>query len=60
MKICVISYSQNAHAPKRLIEEGRKRGHKMYLAIWEETYLDIQSNKIYFGDKQSKKMNMKI
>lgn len=51
MKICVISYSQNAHAPKRLIEEGRKRGHEMYLAIWEETYLDIQSNKIYFGDK---------
>lgn len=51
MKICVISYSKTIHAAKRLIEEGEKLGHEMYLTTWEDIYVDIRSEKIYFGDK---------
>ncbi len=51
MKICVISYAKSIHAPKKIVEEGKKRGHEVYLTTWEDIFLDIRSGSIYFGDK---------
>ncbi len=53
MKICVISASKNFYAPKKLLEEGKKAGHDVYLTTWEDIIIDIQKENIYFGDKKN-------
>lgn len=52
MKICVISYFKSVHAPQRIMHEGKKRGHKMYLTTWEDIYLEVSPKGIYLGDKK--------
>lgn len=52
MKICIISSHVGLHAPTRIIEEGQKRGHEMHLTTWEDLYIDISSNRFYFGNAQ--------
>ena len=52
MKICIIASHKNLYAPKRIVEEGKKRGHDMYLTTWEDIIVNLDSNKLYFGDKK--------
>lgn len=48
MKICIISGVPQAYAPKRLMEEGKKRGHEMTLIHWNELCLKIEKGSIDF------------
>ena len=50
MKICVISPVANSHAPRRIMEEGLKRNHEMYLLSWEDLRVEISAGNLYFGD----------
>jgi len=52
MKICVISSHANLHAPTRIMEEGVKRGHEMYLTTWEDLFIDISNSNFYIGDSK--------
>lgn len=52
MKICVISSHANLHAPTRIMEEGAKRGHEMYLTTWEDLFINISHPNFYFGDSK--------
>ncbi len=52
MKICVISSHFGLHAPTRIIEEGKKRGHEMHLTTWEDLRIDISNDHFYLGDEQ--------
>lgn len=52
MKICVVAVNKEDYAPKRIFEEGIKRGHKMHLTTWLDLCLDIKENSIFFGDSK--------
>lgn len=52
MKICVICVERTDYAPKRIIEEGKKRGHVMYITSWLDIIVKIDENKIFIGDNK--------
>lgn len=50
MKICVIAVNKTDYAPQRLIQEGLKRGHEMYLTTWNSLHVNIGDLELYIGD----------
>lgn len=52
LKICIIASHKNFYVPDRLMAEGRKRGHTMYLTTWEDLYVNLDNKKIFIGDKK--------
>jgi len=51
MKICVITGVPSAYAPKRIIEEGIRLGHKMHLANWEDIKIIVNENGLRICDQ---------
>ncbi len=52
MKICVICVEKNDYAPKRIIEEGKKAGHKMYLTRWLDLAINLRKGRLLIGDQK--------
>lgn len=52
LKICVIASHKNFYVPDRLMAAGRKRGHDMHITTWEDLYINLESGKIFIGDKK--------
>ncbi|MDO9231206.1 MAG: ATP-grasp domain-containing protein [bacterium] len=52
MKICVICVEKTDYAPKRIMQEGKKRGHEMYITSWLDVVVKVDKNKIYIGDNK--------
>lgn len=48
MKICVIALNKNDYAPQRIFESGKKAGHAVHLATWNEVSLEFGKGKIRF------------
>ncbi|OGI17536.1 MAG: hypothetical protein A2Z52_02235 [Candidatus Moranbacteria bacterium RBG_19FT_COMBO_42_6] len=54
MKICVISVNKNDYAPKRFREEGKKRGHSMYITTWSDLVCRLDKNGLFLGSGNKK------
>ena len=49
MKICIIALNKTDYAPQRIFESGKKEGHNMHIATWNEITLDLGQGKIEFS-----------
>ncbi|OGI21577.1 MAG: hypothetical protein A3J06_00895 [Candidatus Moranbacteria bacterium RIFCSPLOWO2_02_FULL_48_19] len=54
MKICIISVNKSDYAPRRFFEEGKKRGHQMYLTTWASLVFKLDEDGFYLGDGNKK------
>jgi len=52
MKICIICVEKTDYAPKRILEEGKKMGHAMYITSWSDVIVDMSEKGVYIGDKK--------
>lgn len=52
MKICVITSNRNNYASQRIFAEGKKRGHQIHIAKWEELSLQLNKGCLFFVDKK--------
>jgi len=48
MKICIIALNKNDYAPQRIFESGKKSGHTVHLATWNEVSLEFEKGKTSF------------
>jgi ribosomal protein S6--L-glutamate ligase len=52
MKICIICVNKTDYVPKRIFEEGKKRGHEMYLMTWLDVVVSVDDKEIFIGDRR--------
>jgi ribosomal protein S6--L-glutamate ligase len=48
MKICIIALNKKDYAPQKMLMSGKKGGHRIHLATWNEVFLDLGLKKIKF------------